>query len=80
MIQFLGLDYWKKVREIANGDEEFSIKAKGFSASFKFRVTDREDLPEVYVKFDNGSVTEVRKLEEEEKTDFTLEGPYEIWT
>jgi len=80
MIQFLGFEYWKKVQDIANSDEEFSIKAKGFSASFTFRVTDREDLPDVYVKFDEGKVTEVRKLEEGEKTDFTLEGPYEIWT
>lgn len=80
MVQFLNLDYWKKVEEIANGDEEFGIKSRGFIASFTFRVTDREDLPSVYVKFDDGKVSELRELGAEEKTDFTLEGPYEIWT
>jgi len=80
MVQFLNLDYWKKVEVIANGDEEFGIKARAFVASFTFRATDREDLPAVYVKFDDGKVTEVRELAEEEKTDFTLEGSYEIWT
>ncbi len=79
MVQFLGLDYWKKVREIANGDEEFGIKARAFTASFTFRVTDKEGLPEVYVKFEDGKVTEVRELGEGEKTNFTLEGPYEVW-
>jgi putative sterol carrier protein len=80
MVQFLSLEYWEKVEEIANGDEEFGIKARAFIASFTFRVTDKEDLPAIYVKFDDGKVTEVRELTEEEKTDFTLEGPYEIWT
>jgi putative sterol carrier protein len=80
MVQFLSLEYWEKVEEIANGDEEFGIKARAFIASFTFRVTDREDLPAIYVKFDDGRVTEVRSLAAEERTDFTLEGPYEIWT
>lgn len=80
MVQFLGLDYWKKVEDIANGDEEFGIKSRGFIASFTFRVTDRDDLPSVYVKFDDGKVTEVRELAADERTDFTLEGPYDIWT
>ena len=80
MVEFLGLDYWKQVEEIANGDEEFGIKSRGFIASFTFRVTDREGLPSVYVKFDDGKVSEVRELGAEEKTEFTLEGPYEIWT
>ena len=80
MVQFLSLEYWEKVEEIANGDEEFGIKARAFVASFTFRVTDREGLPDVYVKFDDGTVSEVRELGEGEKTDFTLEGPYEIWT
>ncbi len=80
MVQFLSLKYWEKVEEIANGDEEFSIKARAFVASFTFRVTDREGLPAVYVKFDDGKVTDVKELAAEERTDFTLEGPYEIWT
>jgi putative sterol carrier protein len=80
MIKFLSLEYWKQVEDIANGDEEFSIKSKGFVASFTFRVTDRDDLPAVYVKFDDGKVTDVRALEADEKTDFALEGPYEVWT
>ena len=79
-MRFLDLDYWKKVEEIANGDEEFEIKARGFIASFTFNVTEGSDVPAVYLKFDNGKVAEVRGLEEGEKTDFTLEGPYEIWT
>jgi putative sterol carrier protein len=80
MVKFLGLDYWKKVEEIANGDEEFEIKARLFVASFTFNVTEGSDVPAIYVKFDNGKVTEVRELAEGEKTDFTLEGPYDIWT
>jgi putative sterol carrier protein len=80
MVRFLGLDYWKKVEEIANGDEEFEIKARLFVASFTFNVTEGSDVPAIYVKFDNGKVTEVRELAEGEKTDFTLEGPYDIWT
>jgi putative sterol carrier protein len=79
-MRFLDLDYWKKVEEIANGDEEFEIKSRGFIASFTFNVTEGSDVPPVYVKFDNGKVTEVRELAEGERTDFTLEGPYEIWT
>ena len=79
MVKFLGLDYWDQVEEIANGDEEFGIKARGFTASFTFKVTDMEDLTPTYVKFDNGKVTEVRSLGEGEKTDFTLEGLYEVW-
>ena len=79
-MRFLDLDYWKKVEAIANGDEEFEIKSRGFIASFTFNVTEGSDVPAVYVKFDNGKVTEVRELAEEERTDFTLEGPYDIWT
>ena len=79
MVKFLCLDYWEKVEEIANGDEEFGIKARGFVASFTFRVTDKDDLSAIYIKFDDGKVTEVRELGVEEKTDFTLEGPYDVW-
>ncbi|MGD2200246.1 MAG: SCP2 sterol-binding domain-containing protein [Candidatus Bathyarchaeota archaeon] len=80
MVTFLGLEYWKKVEEIANKDEEFGIKARGFVASFTFNVTEGADRPAIYVKFNDGKVDEVRELEEGEKTDFTLEGPYEIWS
>lgn len=79
MVKFLGQDYWKQVEKIANSDEEFSIKARGFTASFTFKVTDREGLTPAYLKFDNGKVTEVRQLGEGEKTDFALEGPYDVW-
>lgn len=80
MVQFLSLDYWKKCQEVANSDEEFGIKTKMFNATFTYRVTDKDDLPDIYVKFVDGEITEVRELEEGEKTDFTLEGPYNIWT
>ncbi len=79
MVKFLGQDYWEQVEKIANSDEEFGIKARGFTASFTFRVTDRESLTPAYLKFDNGKVTEVRPLGEGEKTDFALEGPYDVW-
>ncbi|MFQ6053114.1 MAG: SCP2 sterol-binding domain-containing protein [Candidatus Bathyarchaeia archaeon] len=79
MVKFLSLDYWKQVEETANSDEEFGLKARGFTASFTFKVTDREELPPIYVKFDDGEVTELRELREGERTDFTLEGPYETW-
>ena len=79
MVKFLGQDYWKQVEKIANSDEEFGIKARGFTASFTFKVTDREGLTPAYLKFDNGKVTEVRPLGEGEKTDFALEGPYDVW-
>ena len=80
MIQYLGLEYWKKCKEVANADEEFRIKTRGFTASFTYGVTDKSDLPKIFIKFDDGEVVEVRELLEEEKTDYTLEGPYEVWT
>ena len=79
MLNFLDLDYWRKVQEIANSDEEFGIKARNFTASFMFKVNDMEALPIVYVKFEDGNVTELREMREGEKTDFSLEGPYEAW-
>ena len=80
MVQYLGLDYWKKCKEVANSDEEFRIKTKGFTATFTYRVTDKPELPKIFMKFVDGEVMEVRELVEEEKTDYTLEGPYEVWT
>ena len=79
MVQYLGLDYWKKVEEIANTDQEFGIKAKMFIASFTFKVTDKPDLSAVYTKFNDGKIIEVRALGAGEKTDFTLEGPHATW-
>ena len=79
MVNFLSLDYWKKVETIANSDEEFGIKTRGFIASFTFNVTEGSEVPAVYVMFNDGKVSEVRVLGAEEKTDFTLEGPYDIW-
>ena len=79
MLKFLSVDYWKQVEGIANGDEEFSIKGRGFTASFAFKVTDKEGLPPAYLRFEDGKVREVRELGEGEKTDFALEGLYETW-
>ena len=78
-MKYLSLEYWKKCQEVANADEEFSIKTKMFNATFTYRATDKPDLPSIYVKFVDGKITEVRDLGEGEKTDFTLEGPYSIW-
>jgi putative sterol carrier protein len=78
-MKFLSLEYWKKCQEVANADEEFGIKTKMFNATFTYRATDKPDLPSIYVKFVDGKITEVRKLGEGEKTDFTLEGPYSVW-
>jgi putative sterol carrier protein len=80
MVQYLSLEYWKKVQDVANADEEFGIKTKMFNATFTYRVTDKPDLPEIFVKFVDGKITEVRELAEGEKTDFTLEGTYSVWT
>lgn len=79
MVQFLGEEYFKQVQKVANTDEEFQVKAKGFSGSFTFSVTDRPDLPAVYVMFKDGNITEVRKLNPGEETEYSLDGPYETW-
>ena len=80
MVQYLGLEYWKKCKEVANADEEFRIKTKMFNATFTYGVTDNEVVPDIFMRFDDGEVMEVRELAEGEKTDYTLAGPYEIWT
>ncbi|MCD6264143.1 hypothetical protein DRO56_00505 [Candidatus Bathyarchaeota archaeon] len=79
MVRFLSEEYFKHVQKVANTDEEFQIKARGFTGSFTFKVTDKEDLPPIYVMFEDGKITEVRELKEGEETDYALEGPYEIW-
>jgi len=80
MVKYLDLEYWKKVQEIANADNEFGIKAKTFIATFTFRATDKPDLPSIYAKFADGKIVEIRQLNAGEKTDFILEGLYDIWT
>jgi putative sterol carrier protein len=80
MVQYLGLEYWKKCKEIANADEEFRIKTKMFNATFTYGVIDNDTIPDIYMKFDDGEVMTVRELEAGEKTDYSLVGPYEIWT
>ena len=79
MVKFLSEEYFKYVEKVANADEEFQIKARGFAGSFTFRVTDRDDLKPVYVMFQDGKITEVRTLKESEETDYALEAPYETW-
>ncbi len=80
MVQYLGLEYWEKCQEVANADEEFRIKTKMFNATFTYGATDNDAVPDIFMKFDDGWVVEVRELAEGEKTDYTLAGPYEIWT
>jgi putative sterol carrier protein len=79
-MKYLSLDYWKMVQELANTDNEFSIKAKMFAASFVFKVTDNTYLTPIYAKFADGKITEIRALSEGEKTDFSLEGTYDVWS
>lgn len=80
MIKLCSLDYFKDIQKIANEDKEFLSKAKGFSATFTYKVTDRvAELPPVFMKFDEGKVTEVRLLGPDEKTVYRLEAEYDIW-
>jgi len=80
MTKYLSLEYWKKVQELANADQEFSIKAKTFTASFTFKVSDKADLKPIYAKFADGKIPEIRDINEGEKTDFSLEGTYDVWS
>jgi putative sterol carrier protein len=79
VVKYLSLEYWKKVQDIANVDQEFNTKAKMFTASFNFKVSDKADFKQIYAKFMDGKITEVRDLNEGEKTDFSLEGTYDVW-
>lgn len=78
-MKFLSLDYWEQVETMANGDQEFGLKARGLIASFTFRATDKAELQPIYVKFDNGKAKDVRAIKAGEATEFTLEGPYDVW-
>jgi putative sterol carrier protein len=80
MAKYLSLEYWKKVQELANVDQEFGIKAKMFVASFTFKVSDKADLQPIYAKFADGKIAEIRNVNEGEKTDFSLEGTYDVWS
>jgi putative sterol carrier protein len=80
MVKYLSLEFLKKVQELANVDQEFGIKAKLFAATFTFKVSDKADLKPVYVKFADGKIAELRNTNEGEKTDFSLEGTYDIWS
>ncbi len=80
MVKYLSLEFWKKVQELANADQEFGIKAKMFTATFTFKVSDKADLKPVYAKFADGKIAELRNTNEGEKTDFSLEGTYDIWS
>jgi putative sterol carrier protein len=80
MAKYLSLEYWKAVQELANADQEFGIKAKLFVASFTFKVSDKVDLKPIYSKFSDGKIVEIRYVNEGEKTDFSLEGTYDVWS
>ena len=80
MIKFCSLDYYKAVQQTANEDDDFKSRARDFGATFTFKVTDKvEELPPVFMKFENGKVTDVRLLEPDEKTDYRLESEYDLW-
>jgi putative sterol carrier protein len=80
MAKYLSLEYWKAVQELANADQEFGIKAKLFVASFTFKVSDKADLKPIYAKFSDGKIVDIRYVNEGEKTDFSLEGTYDVWS
>ena len=53
----------------------------GDTTMTRARNSEREiGLRQIYMKFEDGEVVEVRELAAEEKTDYTLAGPYEVWT
>lgn len=80
MVKFCSLDFYKRVQELANKDEEFLRGARGFTATFVFKVTDRlAELPPVFMRFEDGKIADVHLLKPEEKTDFRLEGEYKVW-
>ena len=79
-MKLCSLDYFKEIETIANQDKEFLSKAKGFNATFTFKVTDRtEELPPVFMKFEEGKVTDVHLLGSDEKTMYRLEAEYDMW-
>jgi putative sterol carrier protein len=78
MVKFLSLEHFKAAQEIANADEEFQIKIRGFDGTVLFTVDDKEDIKPVIIKFSEGKISEV-KYHEDEKADYNISGPYNIW-
>lgn len=80
MVQYLSLEHIKAAQEVANADEEFAIKIRGFDGTLIFTVDDRaDDLPPVRILFKEGKLAEVSYIEEGEKADYYINGPYSIW-
>ena len=79
-MKFCSVDFFKKVQDVGNSDQEFLKTASGFNATFTFRVVDKvAELPPVFMKFADGKITDTHTLSAGEKTDFTLEGGYNTW-
>ncbi len=79
MVKFLSLEFYQHLQTLANNDSEFKMQSRDFVASFTFKVLDRAELPSIYMKFDNSQISELRVLNKDEKTDYSLEGNYAIW-
>lgn len=79
MVKFLSLEFYKQLQTLANNDSEFKMQSRDFVASFAFKVLDRAELPFIYMKFNNSQISELRVLNKDEKTDYSLEGNYAIW-
>ncbi len=81
LAKFGSLEFYQMVGETSNKDSEFVSSAAGFTATFTFTITDRvNELQSIFMRFDDGKIVEVRHLKPGEKTDFALEGDYNIWT
>lgn len=37
IVRFLSIDYWRRVEEVANSDEEFALRIRGLTATFPSR-------------------------------------------
>ena len=79
MVKFLSLEFYKQLQTLANNDSEFKMQSRDFVASFAFKVLDRAELPFIYMKFNNSQISELRVLNKDEKTDYSLEGNYAVW-
>jgi hypothetical protein len=79
LVKFLSLEFYKQLQTLANNDSEFKMQSRDFVASFAFKVLDRAELPFIYMKFNNSQISELRVLNKDEKTDYSLEGNYAIW-
>jgi len=79
LVKFLSLEFYKQLQTLANNDSEFKMQSRDFVASFAFKVLDRAELPFIYMKFNNSQISELRVLNKDEKTDYSLEGNYAVW-